>query len=223
MPVTFVDLAQNCAPMVSVETLAAVVSLESRLEPYSIRIGNEGPIADQPATKAGAIAVASSLAAEGKDVRLGLGGIGSAELTKLKLSIADSFDPCLNLQATGTLLDGYFRLAVRAGADLPRAERVMLQSYYGRRDPSTEAMARYDRQVAEEAQRLSGIIATLTIGEGEADPVDARIPADSESASETDSAVPDTSSANLSSWDVFNRGRASSVLVFQNHRSEQSE
>ena len=42
--------------------------------------------------------------------------------------------------AAATLLDGYYRLAVKAGADPARAEQVMLQSYYGRDDPSVGAM-----------------------------------------------------------------------------------
>jgi type IV secretion system protein VirB1 len=223
MAVTFVDLAQTCAPMVAVETLAAVVSLESRLRPYSIRIGNGRPIADQPTTKAEAIAAATSLIAEGKDIRLGLGGIGSDELAKLKLSIADGFDPCVNLQATGTLLDGYYRLAVRSGAELTRAERVMLQSYYGRNDPSIEAMASYDRQVAKEAQRLSGTLSTLTIGEGGDTPVDPSGQTDTEPVPTSNTEVTDSKPARASSWDVFSSERGSSVLIFQNDQSEQSE
>ena len=46
MPVAFLDLAQTCAPFVASETLAGVVSLESRFAPFNIRI-NSGRVVDQ--------------------------------------------------------------------------------------------------------------------------------------------------------------------------------
>ena len=147
MPVAFLDLAQTCAPFVASETLAGVVSLESRFAPFNIRINSGRPLKTQPATQAEAIETAPSLVAEHHDIPLGLGGIGVEELQMLKLSIADAFDPCLNLRATATLLDGYYRLAVKAGAAPARAKQVMLQSYYGRDDPSVGAMVNYDDQV----------------------------------------------------------------------------
>jgi type IV secretion system protein VirB1 len=44
MAVAFVDLAQTCAPIVEVRTLAAVVSLESRFKPSAIRINSGSPL-----------------------------------------------------------------------------------------------------------------------------------------------------------------------------------
>jgi len=44
MSAAFVDIAQSCAPMVQVETLAAVVSLESRFLPFNIRINSGMPL-----------------------------------------------------------------------------------------------------------------------------------------------------------------------------------
>lgn len=222
MAIAFTELAQNCAPEVAIETLAGVVSLESRFEPYGIRIGAEKPPGKQPASKAEAIALASSLITEGKDVRLGLGGIGADELGKLKLSVADAFDPCLNLQATATLLDGYYRLAVRAGAGLPQAERVMLQSYYGRNDPTTGSMVAYDLRVKKEVERLSAELSTLTIGQGaeEPEPVET---VNSATTSDVEAAPLPGQPENVASWDVFNTSRRSSVLIFQNDQSEQSE
>lgn len=63
MPAAFLDLAQTCAPIVAAETLAGVVSLESRFEPFAIRINSGVPLSEQPATKTEAIAMATSLAA----------------------------------------------------------------------------------------------------------------------------------------------------------------
>ncbi|OJU99184.1 MAG: type IV secretion system protein VirB1 [Shinella sp. 65-6] len=228
MPVAFLDLAQTCAPFVASETLAGVVSLESRFAPFNIRINSGRPLKKQPASKAEAIEIATSLVAEHHDIQLGLGGIGVEELQKMKLSISDAFDPCLNLQATATLLDGYYRLAVKAGADPARAEQVMLQSFYGRDDPSVGAMVNYDDQVRREIKRLGPTIARLTItdtgeGRGIDDPA-ASAPADVVADVVAENSEPkSTSIASEPTWDVFNSRRGSSVLVFQNNQMEQSE
>ncbi|EJZ19862.1 transport secretion system IV protein, VirB1 [Rhizobium sp. Pop5] len=138
----------------------------------------------------------------------------------MKLSVADAFDPCLNLKATATLLDGYYRVALRAGNDPAQAETVMLQSYYGRDDPSLGAMIKYDEQVRRETKRLSPMLASLAIGEPDGpvrpgkQPQDEAPPALAKQSSQTAAAA---------SWNVFSSRRQSSVLVFQNDRSEQSE
>lgn len=228
MPVAFLDLAQTCAPFVASETLAGVVSLESLFAPFNIRINSGRPLKTQPASKAEAIKVATSLVAEHHDIQLGLGGIGVEELQKLKLSISDAFDPCLNLQATATLLDGYYRLAIKAGADTARAEQVMLQSFYGRDDPSVGAMVNYDDQVRREIKRLGPTIARLTIantgeGRGIDDPV-ASTPVDVVAEVVAENSTQETASiTSAPAWDVFNSRRGSSVLVFQNNQMEQSE
>ena len=228
MPVAFLDLARTCAPLVAPDTLAGVVSLESRFAPFNIRINSDKPLKRQPTTKAEAIEIATSLATERHDIQLGLGGVGVEELRKLKLSISDAFDPCLNLQATATLLDGYYRLAVKAGADPARAEQVMLQSYYGRDDPSVGAMVKYDDRVRREIKRLGPIIARLTIGDtgegrGPDDPTEipeADVVAEvvAENSQDKAAAVSVTPA-----WDVFQTRRRLSVLVFQNNQMEQSE
>ncbi|ANK94195.1 MULTISPECIES: lytic transglycosylase domain-containing protein [Rhizobium] len=219
MGAAFVEIAQTCAPMVQVETLAGIVSLESRFQPFAIRINSGPPLAAQPGSKAEAIEIATSLIADHQAIQIGLGGIAIEDLQKLKLSVADAFDPCLNLNATARLLDGYYRAALRAG-DPAQAERVMLQSYYGRDDPSLGAMVKYDEQVRQEAKRLSPIAASLVIGEpdgraGPGEPTQDQVaPALAKQSFQT---------AEATSWDVFSSGRQSSVLVFQNDRSEQSE
>ncbi|MBY5866506.1 lytic transglycosylase domain-containing protein [Rhizobium leguminosarum] len=220
MAVTFVDLAQNCAPMVEVRTLAAVISLESRFKPFAVRINSGPPLASQPASKAEAIERATSLIADGQDIQIGLGGIGMEELRKLNLSISDAFDPCLNLKATATLLNSYYRLALHAGADATQAEKVMLQSYYGRNDPSVGEMVKYDEQVRDEMVRLPSDPASLAIAEPREEiPLDE--PAGSREAPAITKSIPQPDEA--ASWDVFNARRQTEVLVFQNERSEQSQ
>ncbi|MBX4971006.1 type IV secretion system protein VirB1 [Rhizobium binae] len=223
MAAAFIDMAQACAPMVKIETLAAVVSLESGFQPLAIRVNSGPPLADQPASKAEAIEEATSLLADRRDIQLGLGGLGMEALHKLDLSLADAFDPCLSLKATATLLDGYYREALRARDDPARAETIMLRSYYGRDDPSVGAIVRYDEQVRQEIRRLSPMLASLTIAE----PRD-QAGSGERSQNEAGQAPPEQLShavqtAEAASWDVFNARRQSSVLVFQNDRSEQSE
>lgn len=219
MGAAFIDLALSCAPMVQVETLAGVVSLESRFKPFAIRINSGSPLAAQPASKAEAIQVATSLIAEGRDIQLGLGGLGVEEFRKLGFSLSDAFDPCLNLKATATLLNGYYRLALRVGADPRRAEAVMLQSYYGRDDPSVGAMVKYDEQVRREATRLSQMLSSVTVAGPDDQEISAEQPED-QALQARPGDVPQTEQA--ASWDVFNSRRRSSVLIFQNKPSEQT-
>lgn len=215
----FVDLAQSCAPMVHVKTLAGVVSLESQFQPFGIRINSGMPLAGQPTSKAEAIAVAMSLVADNQDIQMGLGGIGVEELRKLNLSISDAFDACKNLKATATLLDGYYRLALKAGAGQEQAGKIMLQSYYGRDDPTVVAMVEYDQQVREETARLSPKLTSLTIDDRD------RTRAITTGSREQPVLTVDKRAAEsvASSWDVFSTGRRSSILVFQHDQLEQSE
>ena len=94
MPVAFLDLAQNCAPQIATETIAAVVSVESGFQPFAIRINTDRPLAEQPKTRAEAIETATTLIAEGHDIDLGLAGINSGNLGRLGLSVSDTFDFC---------------------------------------------------------------------------------------------------------------------------------
>lgn len=220
MSAAFVDLAQSCAPMVQVEMLAGVVSLESKFLPFAIRINSGAPLPAQPSSKAEAIEVATSLIADHQDIQIGLGGIGVEELRKLNLSVSDAFDPCLNLKATATLLDGYYRLALRVGADPAQAEKIMLRSYYGRDDPSVGSMVKYDEQVRREAKRLSAKLATAMIaatGDQEATIDRSR---DQMAQFPPNQLFP---TEETGAWDVFSSGWHSSTLVFRNDRLEQSE
>ncbi|MGO6716470.1 lytic transglycosylase domain-containing protein [Rhizobium ruizarguesonis] len=218
MVVAFMDLAQSCAPMVDVRTLAAVVSLESGFSPFAIRINSGPPLERQAASKAEAIEITTALVADRQDIQIGLGGVGEAELRRLKLSISDAFDPCLNLKATATLLDGYYRLALRAGADAKQAEKVMLQSYYGRDDPSVGEMVKYDEQVRQERVHLPSDLTSLAVAEPHEEAPRADRPASRETSPRERLLY---QSGEAASWDVFNARRSSQVLVFQNERSEQ--
>lgn len=219
MPMPFVVLAQSCAPMIASETLSGVVSLESGFAPLNIRINSCPPLKEQPASKAEAIDIAATLAAGHQDIQLGLGGISIDDLKKLKLTISDAFDPCANLQATATLLEGYYRFAIRIGDDEAMARQVMLQSFYGRGDTSIGAMVKYDSQVLREIHRLKPTIAKLTVGDRQ----DGR---DQKQTAVAPNIVADVVAENSNGenasdeaaplWDVFSNRRQSSILVFSN-------
>ncbi|MDH7791248.1 type IV secretion system protein VirB1 [Ochrobactrum sp. AN78] len=219
MPIPFVDLAQSCAPMMASETLAGIVSLESGFAPFNIRINSGPPLMEQPASKAEAIEIATTLAADHQDIQLGLGGIRIDDLLKLKLSVSDAFDPCANLQATATLLEDYYRFAIRIGDDKSMAGKVMLQSFYGRGDPSIGALVKYDSQVRREIQRLKPTIAKLTVGVsqyGRDQMQTAVTPNVVANVVAENSKEEDASDEAVPLWDVFSSRRRSSILVFQN-------
>lgn len=226
MPGSFVDLAQHCAPQITVETLAAIVSIESNFQPFAIRINSDHPLADQPQTRSEAIETATILIAEGHDVDLGLGSVNSGDLNRLGLSVTDTFDFCLNLKATATLLDGYYQVALRAGATEADAQSVMLRSYYGRGDASVGEIVGYDSRVLAERGRLSGVLDKIMVTEGQG-----AGPATSDDAASANTirqgspmdeaaAGSQTRRTSIPAWDVFNSGRRSSVLVFSNEQKE---
>ncbi|MBZ9739748.1 MULTISPECIES: lytic transglycosylase domain-containing protein [unclassified Mesorhizobium] len=224
MPVAFLDLAQQCAPQIARETIAAVVSVESGFQPFAIRINSDRPLAKQPKTRAEAIETATVLIAERHNIDLGLGGINSGNLGRLGLSVSDAFDFCLNLKASAILLDGYYRVALQRGATTAQAETIMLRSYFGNGDASVGEMVGYESRILAERARLSGRLESIEIAEAQAQALPAR-----ERAGEATVAAPDSSPSkrdqqpsqtSVPRWDVFNPGRQSSVLVFSNEQKE---
>ncbi|MFU0505355.1 lytic transglycosylase domain-containing protein [Pseudaminobacter sp. NGMCC 1.201702] len=222
MPVAFLDLAQNCAPQVATETIAAVVSVESGFQPFAIRINTDHPLTEQPKTRAEAIETATMLIAEGHDIDLGLGGINSGDLGRLGISVSDTFDFCLNIKASAALLEGYYRVALQGGATTGQAEAVMLRSYFGNGDASVGEMVGYDKKVLAERARLSDQLESIEIVETQALPARERAGEPSAATVESGPAEKDQqrSQASVPRWDVYNAGRQSSVLVFSNEQKE---
>ncbi|MCW8060573.1 lytic transglycosylase domain-containing protein [Agrobacterium tumefaciens] len=220
MAVVFVDVAQQCAPQIVAETLAGVVSVESGFQPFAIRINSDHPLAEQPKSRAEAIEVASTLIADGIDVDLGLAGINSFDLGQLGLSVSDASDICLNLKASASLLDGYYRVAVKAGATDAQAETVMLRSYYGHGDPALGEMVGYDTRVLAESKRLVERLQAIEISQEQASEPLRRDRAAGHAASSDAGTILEHSRSRSEppapQWDVFNSGRRSSVLVFSN-------
>ena len=90
----FLALAQECAPAVHPQTLAAIVKIESGFKPFAIGI-NKGTatLKRQPESKEEAVKTAKELIAGGHNIDMGLGQINSANLRRLGLTVKDVFDP----------------------------------------------------------------------------------------------------------------------------------
>ena len=113
----FMALAQECAPAVHPQTLAAIVKIESGFKPFAIGI-NKGTatLKRQPESKEEAVKTAKELIAGGHNIDMGLGQINSENLPRLGITVDDVFDACKNLSAAAAILtDNYTRASVRAG------------------------------------------------------------------------------------------------------------
>jgi type IV secretion system protein VirB1 len=102
--VDFPALAQQCAPTVAIETIAAIVTHESRSNPFAIGINGGARISRQPVNKNEAVETANKLLSMGLSIDLGLTQINSANLSKLGLTVEQIFEPCANLRAAETVL-----------------------------------------------------------------------------------------------------------------------
>ena len=107
----FLALAQECAPWVAPQTMAAIVKTESGFNPLSIGVNGGARLVRQPADKAEAVSTAKWLIEKGYNIDLGLGQVNSSNLSKVGLSVDDAFEPCKNVAAAATILHGNYQAA----------------------------------------------------------------------------------------------------------------
>src|SRR3954471_12767034 len=106
-PTAFLALAERCAPPIAdPRPLAALVRRASEYEPLAIHFdgGPGGPMKLLGSSKAEAIQLASELVIAGHRVRVGLAGIDTKDLDKLRVSLAEAFEPCSNIRAAAQLM-----------------------------------------------------------------------------------------------------------------------
>lgn len=125
----FVGLIPMCAPDVSVETMAAVVEVESGGNPLAIGVVG-ARLKTPPTTLEEAVATAEKLEALGKTFSVGLGQINAKNLAKLGLSYEQAFDPCTNLQAASKILSGCYQRAQKQAASEAEALNDAFSCYY---------------------------------------------------------------------------------------------
>ncbi len=168
----FVQLAAACGPAVHVETLASIAHAESSFDPLAIHDNVTGRTY-RPNTLAQAVQLAGDLiSVKRRSVDLGLMQINSANLPRLGLSIADSFDPCKNIAAGARVLVGGYQVPA-AGLDAqPALLRALSRYNTGKPDRGfTNGYVRRVQYAAGQivpAIRLAG--STTPIEEGEALP-----------------------------------------------------
>jgi type IV secretion system protein VirB1 len=121
--------AQQCAPLVAPVTLAAIVKTESGFKPLAININGGTRLSRQPITTAEAVSTARWLIKSGYNIDMGLGQVNSANLTKVGLSVEDAFDPCKNLRAAATILQGNYLVATRTHGNGQAALHAALSAY----------------------------------------------------------------------------------------------
>ena len=157
LPFDFITLSQQCAPLVSSVTMAAIVRTESGFNPYAIGVVR-GRLARQPASLAEAVATAHALAAGGWNFSVGLAQVNRANWPRYGLSEQSAFDPCRNLAAGAAILQGCFELARRARKDTSSDSQLVLHaslSCYASGNFSTGYRTGYVQRVVDSAGTLT--------------------------------------------------------------------
>lgn len=148
-----IELSQQCAPAVAVETLLSVVQVESGFDPLAIGVNGKPRITVTAATRAEAAAKASALIAAGRSVDLGLAQINSRNLGWLGLTVEAAFDPCRNLAAAARILQaGYDVRRVLAVGEQPALRTAL--SRYNTGDPIRGFDNGYVAKVTSAAARI---------------------------------------------------------------------
>ncbi|MDE1007410.1 MAG: lytic transglycosylase domain-containing protein [Paraburkholderia fungorum] len=156
LPLDFIPLAQQCAPQVSLSTMAAIVRTESDFNPYAIGVVH-GRLARQPASEADAVATVNALERGGWNFSVGLAQVNRTNWPAYGLSKQSAFDPCRNLAAGAAILQGCFELAqqahARASVDAQSDLRASL-SCYASGDFSTGYRTGYVQRVVGNARAI---------------------------------------------------------------------
>lgn len=128
-PVPFEKLAKDCAPGVHVDTLKALVTIESSGNPYAIGVVN-GVLERQPRSLSEAISTAKRLEKEGFNFSMGLSQVNRYNLPKYGETYESIFEPCRNLRTGAAILTDCFTRASIKLKDDQAALRAALSCYY---------------------------------------------------------------------------------------------
>jgi len=110
--VEFMDLAQQCAPTVSPQTMAAIVHVESSYNPFAIGVVG-GHLVRQPANLEEAIATVKALDAGGWNFSLGVAQVNKYNLPLYKVGYEQAFDACTNLRIGSKILEDCYTRAAK--------------------------------------------------------------------------------------------------------------
>lgn len=123
------ELMGRCAPGIHPITLSAVVRHESSGNPYAIGVNGGARLARQPRTREEAISTARMLQRQGVNFDSGLGQVNVRNIGWLGVSIAELFDPCVNLRSAATVLSDCYGRATKARLAGQAAVHAALSCY----------------------------------------------------------------------------------------------
>ncbi|OYX36572.1 MAG: hypothetical protein B7Y99_01015 [Caulobacterales bacterium 32-69-10] len=156
-------LATQCAPAIAPSTMLSIVSVESDFNPLAIGVNGMPSVTVIASSPAEAVTKASALIAAGRSVDLGLAQINSDNLAWLGLSVADTFDPCINLSAAARVLqDGYRRSDVATVGE--QTALLTALSYYNTGHPRRGFANGYVTRVTTAAARLRPMLSSVGSG-----------------------------------------------------------
>lgn len=125
----FIALAQQCAPTVAPQTMAAIVNVESSYNPYAIGVV-KGRLQRQPKNIQEAVATAKALAAAGWNFSIGIAQVNRYNLPKYNLTYEQGLEPCSNLWAGSKILEGCFLRADNNQRTQQEALKAAISCYY---------------------------------------------------------------------------------------------
>jgi type IV secretion system protein VirB1 len=197
------QIARTCDPAVAPGTQVAVAAAESGFDPLAIR-DNTAHMVWRPRDRRKAVWLAEELLGAGHRLDLGLMQIDSANLARLHLTVAQSFEPCAAMHAAGRLLIADYKPVGAGGGVTPalaqRALRAAL-SRYNTGDPVRGFQNGYVARVEAAARYVVPEIAVL-----HATPAPTRPPPQTSAAPDWQVFGPASGATpSSSSWNVFSQ------------------
>lgn len=105
----------QCAPQVSPVLMHALVRRESAFQPFAIGPDSGEAAVQQPKTLLQAVQTARELKAAGKKFSVGLAQIHMRNVESQGLTWEQAFQPCNNLRLGQTILQNFYRTAIKDG------------------------------------------------------------------------------------------------------------
>lgn len=125
----FLAMAQECAPTVSPQTMAAVVNVESGYNPYAIGVVG-GRLAHQPKSHEEAVVTAKQLELDGWNFSLGVAQVNRHNLPKFGINYEQAFDPCTSLRVGSKILEDCYVRATKRTPEQQAALQAAFSCYY---------------------------------------------------------------------------------------------
>jgi type IV secretion system protein VirB1 len=123
------ELVRHCAPRVAPNTILAIMRTESGSNPLALHVNASLQLRRPPKTTAEAVSWSGWLITHGYSVDMGLMQINSRNLVRLKMTVADAFEPCRNIYAASIVLREQYNLAAQLHAAPADALLAAISAY----------------------------------------------------------------------------------------------